>query len=183
MNKIEKIMEIANKYNLRVVEDCAQSHGNHWNGKTVEVKKYLHVDSVYDIIMITLQKSYEDGIYNPVKLDVYFHLNLVYLYTNLVFTEEEREDEFKLYDELYSSGFIKKFLEFVDSKQYSEMQDDISEIIDNRMKYSNSAASVMRKFVDDLPENAADAAKIVENFDPQKYHWKDNLHWLDALTS
>lgn len=30
-----RIMEIAEKYNLRVVEDCAQSHGNHWNGKTV----------------------------------------------------------------------------------------------------------------------------------------------------
>ncbi len=30
-----KIMEIANKYNLRVVEDCAQSHGNHWKGQTV----------------------------------------------------------------------------------------------------------------------------------------------------
>ena len=30
-----KIMDLANKYHLRVVEDCAQSHGNHWNGKTV----------------------------------------------------------------------------------------------------------------------------------------------------
>ena len=30
-----KIMQIAKKYDLRVVEDCAQSHGNHWNGKTV----------------------------------------------------------------------------------------------------------------------------------------------------
>lgn len=30
-----KIMNIANKYNLKVVEDCAQSHGNHWEGKTV----------------------------------------------------------------------------------------------------------------------------------------------------
>ena len=30
-----KIMEIARKHNLKVVEDCAQSHGNHWQGKTV----------------------------------------------------------------------------------------------------------------------------------------------------
>lgn len=30
-----KIMEIAHKYQLRVVEDCAQSHGNHWMGQTV----------------------------------------------------------------------------------------------------------------------------------------------------
>ena len=30
-----RIMEISHKYDLKVVEDCAQSHGNHWNGKTV----------------------------------------------------------------------------------------------------------------------------------------------------
>lgn len=30
-----KIMNIAEKYDLRVVEDCAQSHGNHWRGQTV----------------------------------------------------------------------------------------------------------------------------------------------------
>ena len=30
-----KIMDIAKKYDLRVVEDCAQSHGNRWEGKTV----------------------------------------------------------------------------------------------------------------------------------------------------
>ena len=30
-----KIMDIAHAYDLRVVEDCAQSHGNHWQGKTV----------------------------------------------------------------------------------------------------------------------------------------------------
>jgi len=30
-----KIMDIAGRHNLKVVEDCAQSHGNHWNGKTV----------------------------------------------------------------------------------------------------------------------------------------------------
>lgn len=30
-----KIMAIAEKYDLRVVEDCAQSHGNHWQGQTV----------------------------------------------------------------------------------------------------------------------------------------------------
>lgn len=30
-----KIIKIANQYHLRVIEDCAQSHGNHWNGQTV----------------------------------------------------------------------------------------------------------------------------------------------------
>lgn len=32
---MSKIMDIARNHNLKVVEDCAQSHGNHWNGQTV----------------------------------------------------------------------------------------------------------------------------------------------------
>ena len=30
-----QIMDIAHRHNLKVVEDCAQSHGNHWLGQTV----------------------------------------------------------------------------------------------------------------------------------------------------
>lgn len=30
---MDRIMEIAHRHNLKVVEDCAQSHGNHWKGK------------------------------------------------------------------------------------------------------------------------------------------------------
>lgn len=32
---MDKIMELAKRYHLKVVEDCAQSHGNHWKGKIV----------------------------------------------------------------------------------------------------------------------------------------------------
>lgn len=32
---MDTIMELAHKYDLKVVEDCAQSHGNKWKGKTV----------------------------------------------------------------------------------------------------------------------------------------------------
>ena len=32
---MDKIMEIAKRHNLRVVEDCAQSHGNKWHDKVV----------------------------------------------------------------------------------------------------------------------------------------------------
>lgn len=32
---MDVIMDIAKRHHLKVVEDCAQSHGNHWHGKTV----------------------------------------------------------------------------------------------------------------------------------------------------
>ena len=32
---MDRIMRIARKYSIKVVEDCAQSHGNHWNNRKV----------------------------------------------------------------------------------------------------------------------------------------------------
>jgi perosamine synthetase len=32
--RMDRIMEIAEKYNLKVIEDCAESHGASWQGKT-----------------------------------------------------------------------------------------------------------------------------------------------------
>ena len=49
----------------------------------VNVKKYLPVSDKIDLIQVALQKAEEDDIYNEMKLDVYFHLNIVYLYTDI----------------------------------------------------------------------------------------------------
>jgi hypothetical protein len=140
-----------------------------WGDKNIEVLKYLPVEAKYDIVMITLQKAQEEGYYNPIKLDMYFHLNLVYMYTNLVFTEEERQDEGKLFDEMKSSGFLNTFLQYIDKEEYEEMLEDIDNIAELSMKYRMSAGAVFNKFVDDLPANAEAAQKIVDSFEPEKY--------------
>ena len=49
-----------------------------FNNKEIEIKKYLPISQRYDIIMIAIQKAYEDGVYNQLKLDEYFNLNIVY---------------------------------------------------------------------------------------------------------
>lgn len=140
-----------------------------WGEQNIEVLKYLPIQDKYDIVMITLQKSLEDGIYNPIKMDMHFHLNLVYIYTNLVFSIEERENEDLIYDEMKSSGFLDAFLKQIDSVEYTEMQEDIDNIAELSMTYKSTAASVMRNFIEDLPNNAEAAQKIVDNFDPAKY--------------
>lgn len=45
--------------------------------------------------MITLQQAEENGVYNPMLLEQRFNLNLVYMYTNITFTEKQKEDESK----------------------------------------------------------------------------------------
>ena len=100
---------------------------------------------------------------------MFYHLNLVYMYTNLVFSNEDRQDELSLYDEMLSSGFMDEFLQHIDIKEYVEMQKFIEQISELKMKYDSSAASVIKKFVDDLPANAEAAKQILDSFDREKY--------------
>ena len=140
-----------------------------FNGHNIEVINYLPVEDKYDLIMITLQKSEEDGIYNPLKLDTYFHLYLVYMYTNLSFTDKQRENEIKLYDTLKSNGFIDLLLQYIPADEYNELQYYIEKYVKDAVKYRNTAGSVLKSFINDLPANAQAAADIVDSFDKEKY--------------
>ena len=138
-------------------------------GQTIEVLKYLPARDKYDLLMVTLQKALQSGAYNEFKLNLYFELNLVYLYTNISFTEKQREDEFKLYDTLKSNGFFEKFLSTMDEDEYNELFTQLNTIKLDSTKNRQSLGGVLGKFIEDLPDNAERAAKIVENFDPNQY--------------
>lgn len=140
-----------------------------FNGEKVEVLQYLPISDKYDLVMITLQKSKEDNIYNQLKLDMFFHLHLVYLYTNLSFTDKQRENEFKIYDTLQSNGFIDKMIENIPQEEYDELFNLVEKQSKIEMKYTTTAASILSKFVDDLPKNAQAAMDIVNNFDKDKF--------------
>ena len=138
-------------------------------GQKIEVLKYLPAADKYDLLMITLQKSLEGNIYNEFKLNLFFELNLVYMYTNISFTEKQREDEFKLYDTLRSNGFFELFYEALDDKEYEELFDQIAELKTTMEKSKSSIAGVISNIIEDLPANAEAAAKIVEDFDPSQF--------------
>ena len=140
-----------------------------FKGQNISVKKYFPISEKYDVIMITLQKSYEDGIYNPIKLDQYFMLNMIYMFTNIEFSAEDREDEDKLYDELESSGFIDKFIENVDKDAYEDMYSTITSLVGTLQKYNMSFIGTMRRLIGDMSVNADEIQKIVDNFDKEKF--------------
>lgn len=140
-----------------------------WKNKKISFYKYLPIESKYDIVMITLQESFEDGIYNPIKLDMNFHVNLVFMYTDLIFTEEERSDIGKLYDEMKSTGFLDEFLRHINPDEYKEMQEDIEHISQLLIEYNSSTAGIVTKFINDLPTNAEIMKEILDDFNPEKY--------------
>ncbi len=138
-------------------------------GQTIQVLKYLPAQDKYDLLMITLQKSLEEGMYNEFKLNLYFELNLVYMYTNISFTEKQRENEFKLYDTLKSNGFFDLFFNALDENEYNELFSQLNAIKVMSTKNRLNMVNFLGKLIEDLPANAEAAAKIVENFDPNQF--------------
>lgn len=139
-------------------------------GKKINIKKYLPINDKKDLVEITLQKAEQaDGTYNEILVDMYFNLHLVYLYTDIVFTDEDREDEMKLYDELESSGMLERILNKIPDEEYNVLMDYLKSIREEISSYKHSAAAMVQKLIVDLPKNAEAAAKIVEDFDPKKY--------------
>lgn len=140
-----------------------------FNNSEIEISQYISISDKYDLISITLQKALEDNNYNEVLLDMYFHLNLIYLYTNIQFTEKQRENEFKIYDALKCSGLLNLILENIPEEEYNVCYDYLEKEAKKRTKMMRSAIGLVQSIITDLPKQAQAAADILENFDKTKY--------------
>lgn len=135
----------------------------------IDVLQYLPIEDKYDLVMITLQKSFEEEIYNPIKLDMLFHLYLVYMYTNISFTDKQKENESKLYDTIKSNGLLEAVLEQIPEEEYNILFEYISDLADIKEEYNRSVVSLVKKMITDLPTQAQAAMDIVNSFDKNKY--------------
>lgn len=140
-----------------------------FNDIKIEVLQYLPMDDKYSIVSITMQNSEEDGVYNPTKVDMFFHLFLVYSYTNITFTEKQKENPSKLYDSLKSSGLLDKILEAIPEEEYDTLYTYLEDLIISREERNRSVISLLENVIKDLPAQAQAAMDIVNNFDKDKF--------------
>ena len=140
-----------------------------FNGNKIEILKYLPIEEKYDLISVTLQKSLEDTLYNPLKVDMYFHLHLVYMYTNITFTDKQREDELKLYNTLSSNGLIDLVLENIDEYEYEILSTYLDETIDQDLTYKTTVAYLLNSFIGDMPAKIDNIQRMMGEIDQEKF--------------
>lgn len=135
----------------------------------VKVLQYLPIEQKNDIIQLALQNSEENGTYNLLLLDMYFHLYICYLYTDIDFTEEEKANASTTYDILLSTGVIEQVLAAMKKEEYDALYDTLMQTLEARMKYKSTIASVINSFIEQLPANAEKANEIIKSFDPEQF--------------
>lgn len=139
------------------------------NEKTIQVKSYLPISDKMDVVQITIQKADNGRYIDQLALDMFFELNLVYSYSNIEVTQEDRDDQFALYDRWTQDGTINAVISAIPDEEYNKLSEAIDETVEDLMRYRGTAAAVVNSFIQDLPRNAEIAKEIVDNFDPEKY--------------
>lgn len=145
----------------------------------IEVKQYLSVNDKLALIgNVINQASDTNNFSNPVKLDVFTSLEIVFAYTNISFTDKQKEDLVKLYDIMESNGVFDIIIAAIPKVEYKSIIEGVQECSEAIYTYRNSVMGILDIIGSDYSTMNLEATKIQKAIaDPQ------NLSLLkDVLT-
>lgn len=151
------------KLDLKVNTSEQVIHITNSKGEAVsfEVKTYLPVKEKMDLVSRIINQSTDDnGFYNPMRVKLYTTLEVVYAYTNLTFTPKQKEDPFKLYDLLVSTGLYNDITSHICAEDLEELEGSIWDTIKSIYNYRNSVMGILENISADYSNLNLDATEI-----------------------
>ena len=139
--------------------------------ETIAVKQYLPIQEKLELIgKVVMQAHEQDENYsNPVKAGVYRDLEVIFAYTNISFTEKQKEDPYKIFNMLKSNGLLDLVLSNINEEEYTTLFKFLEEVSKVKTKYNRSAVGLLQSVIHDLPAQANAMKEIMDNFDPNKF--------------
>ena len=147
------------------------------NDQVIEVKQYLPISDKINIITNVIENSADDNNFaNPVKVEVFANLEIMYAYTNISFTDKQKEDPTKLYDLLEENGVIAEVIAAIPENEYALLLGWIDETIEAFYTYRNSIMGIMEQISADYSNLSLDATEIQQKLaDPQNLELLKNV--------
>lgn len=146
------------KLGLKVNQDIKTIE---FNEQTIEVKQYLPINDKLELISNVINASHDDNNFaNPVKVSVFTALEIMYAYTNINFTDKQKEDPTKLYDMLISSGVVEAIVNMIPEAEYHEIICGVSDSINAIYTYRNSVLGILESISADYSQLSFDAEEI-----------------------
>lgn len=147
--------------------------------KDIEVLNYLPIEDKYDLIQATLQQSVEGIGFNEILIEMNFYLNVVFLYSNISFTETQKEDRYKLYDILESNGVINEIINAIPVQEFKSLMDSF-DLEKKRVDRENrSSAGILNNIINKLPNKAQETSDILKNINFEDM--KDVVNFANEL--
>lgn len=132
-----------------------------FNEQIIEVKQYLPINDKLELISNVINSAHDENNFsNPVKVSVFTTLEIMYAYTNINFTEKQKEDPTKLYDLLISSGLVCEVIDAIPEAEYHEIISGIEDSINAIYTYRNSVMGILENVSADYSNMNLDANDI-----------------------
>lgn len=138
-----------------------------FKGQDIKIAEYLPVDEKIALIDIALQKSMYNGMVHPLRLKKYYELGLVYMYSDIIFTEEDKADEAKIYDELYTSGLLNEIIKNINGKEIILLKEMLNDTKNAYSKYISSAAGMVDILLESLSTRIPALQESLSNLSPE----------------
>lgn len=133
----------------------------HINEQEIEVKQYLPISDKLVLISNAINAAADmNNFANPVKLDVFTSLEIVFAYTNISFTDKQKEDPAKLYDLLEGNGVINIIINAIPKSEYQTIREGVMECADAIYSYRNSVLGILESVSQDYSNLELDASNI-----------------------
>ena len=134
-----------------------------YNEQTIEVKQYISVNDKLKLISNIINNTVDEHNFcNPVKVKVYLLIGIIENYTNISFTEKQKEDIVKLYDLIQSNGLFDKILEAIPAEEFNDLLNSTWDSVDAIYTYNNSAMGVLDNIGRDYKNTELDIETIQE---------------------
>ena len=135
-----------------------------FNGQIIEVIQYLPTKEKTDMFeRITNASVDENGYYNVTRINFWIDLEIIFTYTNISFTDKQKEDLFKLYDYMKGNKLLKMIKDNMDPEELAEIIDTVWTTIKNVYQYANSALGIMRTITTSYDDLNLDVEELNEN--------------------
>ena len=143
----------------------------------IEVKQYLPINDKLILISNVLNNAADDNNFsNPIKLDVFTSLEIIFTYTNLSFTDKQKEDLVKLYDILESNDIFNQIIAVIPKEEYDCIIDGVQKCSDAVYAYRNSVMGILEMVNQDYSSLDLDAQKIQKEIaDPENMELLKNV--------
>lgn len=139
-----------------------------FKGQDIKIAEYLPVDEKIALIDIALQKSMYNGMVHPLQLKKYYELGLVYMYSDIIFSEEDRADEAKIYDEVYASGLLNEIIKNIPAKEIQILAEMLKETKIAIEKHKVSAVGIIETIIQTLTEEIPNIMDQINQLSPEK---------------
>lgn len=124
----------------------------------IEVKQYLPINDKLELISNVINKSLDDinDFYNPVQIEVFTKLEMLYYYTNITFTDKQKEDPAKLYDLCESNNIFEAILNLIPEEELNMIWDGAEDCIKAIYAYQNSIYGILERVSTDYANTNLD---------------------------